>query len=228
MSNSNSSSVGFLKRNNNGSTQRIFIIFALIFALFTVLFFLLLENNYELKSEKLLERSDFREEIIQLKYSLETEVNNSLQSSLVFNISNKETDRFHTIYSLKTTKNLFEEYKINIQHTSEELDEELKVLSQFLAEYNQSIAASVNKDGRMSELIQNLKQPEDSSGVSLLVDETSISMEPAEAKILKDGIERIYNQLVITESIINSKINSQIEEIKAESSAIQTVLKRNG
>lgn len=220
MSNSNSTSIGFLRRIHKGSTKGIFFIFTLLFVFFVVLFFLFLEHNHDLKNEQLIKRSDFRDEIKHLKYSLEKEANNSFQSSLLFNISNKETDRFQTIYALRATKDLFEQLRAKIEHTSDELDQELNVLSQLLKEYDQSIAASINRDGQLSGIIQKMKQPEDTSGITLLVDESIISMTPAEAKILLDGIEKIYNQLIKTESLINSKINKQIEDIKAESAIV--------
>lgn len=213
---SNSTSIQFwdFSRFRSGSTRNIFLLFALIITFFSVIFFLLLEYSNDIKNERLLEKSNLREEIKGIKNKLDAEVKTSFQSSLLFNISKKEIDRFQTIYSLKATKDLFEEYRSQIEIVSVDLDEELNSLEQLLIEYDQSIGASVNNDGKLSEIIELLKQPEDSIESAMLIDDHIVGIESAKATVLERGLGRITNQLVNIESLLNSILNNQMGEIR--------------
>ena len=111
MSNSISASMGFLNQIKSGSTRGIFIIFAVVFIIISGVFFLLFNYSLQQKSDLLVEQSNLREEAFMLNRNLENEVQNSLKSSLLFNVSNKEIDRFQTIYSIKSTKEIFDKYK---------------------------------------------------------------------------------------------------------------------
>ena len=192
MSNSNSASMGFLARINSGSTKGIFIIFTLVFIIVSVLFFLLLNYSQRNKSEKLIEVSHFSDQVISQKNSLEAEAQNSLRSSLLFNVSNKEIDRFQAIYSLKATKDQYEKYKnSSLKYSSgDEFSGAFVELQRLLADYDQMIAESINKDGRLVEILQSTLQEDDSIKSTLLLDEANIGIHDGEAKALDQALER--------------------------------------
>ena len=213
-------------RIKTGSSRGIFIIFALVISIASVLFFLFLDNDQQNKSEQLIEKASFREEVATLKNNLETESQYSLKSSLLFNVSNKEIDRFQTIYSLKTTKDLFEEYSdISLNYIEErKLEDAFVVLRQLLAEYDQMIAESINRDGRLAEIIQSTIQLDDSTQTTLLINEAEIGVDLAEVKSLDQTFERIKNQLLLIDSQLKIQLNEEVEAIKSKASILLYVV----
>ena len=170
--------MGFLNRFKSDSTKGIFLIFTLIFIIASFLFFLFLNYDQENKSEKLIEISLLKEEVVTLKNELELEAQHSLNSSLLFNVSGKEIDRFQTIYSLKSTKELYVKFKGISRQFFEptEIEKSYETLRQFLSNYDQKIAESINKDGRLAELLQTAMQQNDSIQTTLLIDEGDIGI----------------------------------------------------
>lgn len=210
--------MGVLARINSGSTKGIFIVFALVFVIVSILFFLLLNYSQSNKSEKFIEVSSFGDQVISQKNSLEAEAQNSLRSSLLFNVSNKEIDRFQAIYSLKATKDHYEKYKnSSLKYSSaDEFSSAFVELQRLLADYDQMIAESINKDGRLVEILQSTLQQDDSVQSTLLLDEANIGINDSEAKALDQAFEKIQNQLLLIDSQFQTQIKAQSDAIASE------------
>ena len=219
MSNSNQTPLGVINRFQTGSTKGVFVVFTLIFIIVSVFFFLFLNYNQQKKSERLVEKSSLHEKVSILKNSLETEAQTSLKSSLLFSISGKEIDRIQAIYSLKSTKKIYEEYKnVLLSHiTDSEISDEIVTLHQLLSDYDMLIAESINNDGRLTEILNKTQQPADTSETILLIEESSIGTEVTDAKILEQTFDKIESQLFAVNNQFNSKINTDIEKIKSAS-----------
>ena len=164
MLNDNLASGGLLGHIKSDSTRSIFAFFTILFILVSILFFLILDHGQQIKSKKIIERSTFKAEILKLGNSLGTEAQNSLKSCLLFNISNKEIDRFQTIYSLKSTKDLSDEFKkITVEYSSIDQAGDFKSLNQLLIDFDQQIAGAINKEGRLLEVLNTIRQSSDST-----------------------------------------------------------------
>ncbi len=218
MSNNNLASKSFLKRKKLDSTKGIFALFTILITLATVIFFQFLNHDQFLKSERLIERSTFKTEVSELKNRIVVEVQNSLESCLFFNVSNKEIDRFQTIYALKSTKTQFDDFKnLTVGYKYEGKESDFQYLNQLLTEFNQQIAESINKDGRLMEIINNSQQVSDSTSVLFLFDDANVAMEVAETKSLESINKNIQEQLFVIDNHISKIIRDEIEEIRSES-----------
>jgi len=224
MSNSNSSLGDISKRINLGSTRSIFVIFTILFIVISVLFYFLLDSSQIAKSERLLEQTKLRSTFSNVKDKLNTEAQKSLKSSLLFNISNKEIDRFQTIYSLKATKSLFDELEALTVHKNEntELNTGILDLNKLLVEYDSKIASSINSDGRFTELMNKsiqdqLTSEEDSTREDFFIDEEIVDVDLADTRILENLLEQIQNQLNTLDSQVTSLTTIKIEKISKTS-----------
>ena len=225
MSNNNSVSEGFLDRIKSDSTRSIFAFFTILFIITSTLFFLILEHSQLKKSEKLIERSAFRSELSELKNRIGTEAQNSIKSCLLFSVSNKEFDRFQTIYSLKSTKDLYDDFiKITAEYSNNDLAADFQSLNQLLIEFDQQIAESINKDGRLIEILNKTRQSSDSTGGDFLFEEAAIGIEVSEAKTLEHFYENIQNQLFIIDNHITGLITAEIDAIKSDSPVVLYVV----
>jgi len=219
MSQNNSAFIGFLSRIKSGSTKGIFMLFAMVFIIVSGLFFIVFNYDQQRKGERLVEKATFREELFTVKNDLENEAQSSLSSSLLFNVSHKEIDRFQTIYSLKATKNLYEKYKdVAIAYTEAEgIENEFQALYQLLSEYDRAIAESINTDGQLTEILEGIQSPEDSTGTSYLFDKSDVGMDAGEAKNLEQTFENIQNQLFVIDNQLKAQSSSELEAIKSDS-----------
>ena len=208
----------FLERIKIDSTRGIFTLFVLIFILVSILFFLILDHNQFIKSERLVERSMFKEKALDFTNRIEAETQNSLNSCLLFKVSNKEFDRFQTIYSLKSTKNLYDDYKdLTADYFNGDQAGDFQNLVNSLAEFDRQIAASVNKDGQLIEILNGTLQSSDTVDGDFLFDEATVGMEVSEARNLENIEKAIYNQLYLIENHIIGLIETELEDIKSES-----------
>ena len=207
----------FLDRNKLGPTRSVFGLFILLFIISSVVFFLILDHDQLVKSEKLTERSTFKTEISELTNSIGNEAQNSFKSSLLFNTSFKEIDRFQTIYSLKSTKNLYDKLvNISVEYRQDLLGD-LQSLNQLLSDYDRLIAASINKDGRLIEMINNAVQSSDTTGGDFLFEKDEVGLGMSETKALESIFEKLENQLFIIDNHISALITSEMEAITADS-----------
>jgi PAS domain S-box-containing protein len=217
MSNTNSASMNFLERIKIDSTRGIFTLFALIFMVVSFLFFLILDHQQQSKSERLVERSKFKEEVSAFTNRIESETQNSLKRSLLFNVSNKEIDRFQAIYSLKTTKNLYDDYQAFVADYINELEVDFQKLNNSLTDFDQLIAISINKDGKLKEIINKTLQSTDTIEGDFLFDEATVGIELSEASTLESIDRAIIDQLFIIENYVLSLVEAEIKEILATS-----------
>lgn len=219
MSNRNSTYFGFINRIKSGTTKGIFMLFALTFIIISGLFFIVINYDQQRKSELLVEKSIFREEFFKLNRSLENQVQNSLKNSLFFNVSKKETDRFQTIYSIKSTKEIFDEYEemATAYNHDEQLEAEFQDLQKLLSDYGQTIAESINTDGRIAELLESMQTSEDSTTTSYLFDESEVGIGAGEVKNLEQMIEEIQHQLFLIDNRLKSQNFSEAQAIKSDS-----------
>lgn len=218
MSNNNSVSRRFLERIKIDSTRGIFTLFVIIFILVSILFFLILDHNQFIKSEKLVERSLYKEKVLDFTNQIEAETQNSLKKCLLFKVSNKEFDRFQTIYSLKATKNLYDDYKdLTADYFSGDRVGDFQNLVNSLAEFDRQIAVSINKDGQLKEFLNGTLQSSDTVDGDFLFDETTVGMEVIEARNLENIEKAINNQLFVIQNHIIGLIEKELEEIKSES-----------
>lgn len=215
----------FLERIKIDSTRGIFALFTIGFTVVSVLFFLILENRQQIKSEKLVERSRHKEEVLEFTNQIESETQNSLKRCLLFNVSNKEIDRFQTIYSLKATKNLYEDFKeLTADYFIGDQNNYFQDLNSSLAEFDQQIAVSINKDGKFKKLLNRTVQSSDTIGGDLLFDETTLGMEVPETKALELIDQRITNQLFLIQNHVVGLIDTELDEIKSESPMLYYVV----
>lgn len=217
MSHNNSAFKGFLSRSKLGGTRSVFVLFTLLFIIVSVVFFLILDHGQLAKSEKIAERSAIKAEISELKNSIVVEAQNSLTSSLLFNISFKEIERFQTIYSLKATNNLYDELVNSSSDYSQELSGEFQTLNQLLSDYDLQIAESINKDGRLIDILNKSLQSSDTTGGSFLFNNEDVGLSGSEAKALESNYENIQNQLFLIDNHISVLITSEIAAISSDS-----------
>ena len=219
MSNSFSTSLGFLNRIRSGSSRGIFIIFALVFILLSGLFIILFNYSQKQKTSLLLEQTNQREESLILNKSIEDEVRNSLEGCLIFNTSNKETDRFQTIYSLKATKEHFDDYKDQIEKFGggEEIGNDLQALQEMLIDFDFAIAESINSDGQMVEILESQQDAEDSTSTDFFFDESELGINAGEIKKLELMFAGIQHQLFIIDNQFKGQNDRNIEDIRSKS-----------
>lgn len=210
--------MGFLERIKIDSTKGIFALFTIIIILISVIFFIILDHRQQIKSEKIVERSMFKEEVLKFTNRIESETQNSLKRCLLYNVSNKEIDRFQTIYSLKTTKIVFDDYsELTAGYFDGDRANDFQNLSNLLEEFDLQIAASINKDGQLKEILNRTFQRSDTVEGNFLFDETAIGMEVSESRTL-EGIEKaIHNQLFAIQNHIIGLIEMEVEDVKSES-----------
>ncbi len=218
MSNNNSVAKRFFQRLKIDTTRGIFALFVIIFILVSILFFYILDYNQIIKSEKIIERSLFKEKVLDYTNRIESETQISLKKCLIFNVSNTEIDRFQTIYSLKSTKNLYDEYKaLTADYFNDDQAGAFQNLNNSLTEFDQYIAASINKDGQLMKMLKGALQSSDTIAWEFLFEETTEGMEVSEARDLENVEVAIINQLYLIENHVNVLINAEIDEIKAQS-----------
>ena len=209
--------MGFLKQIKTGSTRYIFIIFAVMIIIISGIFFLLLNYGHKQKSDFLVEQSQLREEAFTLNRNLEIGVQNSLKNCLLFNTSNKEIDRFQTIYSIKRTKEIFNEYKnLATVQDDDQNAEEFNSLQKMLSDYEQAIVESINSDGRLIELLESMQANEDTTKTASLIDTSEIGIGSGELANLDQLIEGIQNQLLLIDSKLKRQIAAEIAAAKSD------------
>jgi len=219
MSHTNSLPEGFLHRIKAGSTLSIFGLFIVVFLFAALIFFLVLDHNQQAKNNEIIRRFDFKAEIIDLKNQIETEAQNSLKSSLLYMTSGKEIDRFQTIYSLKSTKNLFDELHERMADYTKrpEVNNTYQTMAGLLTEYDQHVAEAINQDGRLLEILNRSEQEADTTSGDFLFDEATLDMGILEVKQLQAIFENIQNQLFLLENQFDIIIGDEIESITSRS-----------
>lgn len=208
----------FLDRIKIDSTRGIFTLFAIIFITISVLFFLILDHNQGIKSDRLLNRSRYKSEALKLANRIEFETQNTLKRCLLFNVSNKEIDRIQTIYSLKSTKILYDDFKeLTVEYSYADQAMEFQNLNNSLAEFGQQIAVSINKDGQLKEILKRTVHNADTLEGDFLFDDTTVGMELSEARTLEHIEKNIINNLFVIQNHIVRLIETELEEIKSDS-----------
>jgi PAS domain S-box-containing protein len=224
MSNENASVKKFLDQINISSTKVVFVIFAVVSILSVVLFFVLIENGRQRSSEQIVDATRLRVQLSDKKNKLAEELLNSFNNSLLFQKTKKETDRFQTVYVLKSTKNLYDGYYQDAiaLADSEQLKADFLSLRGLLSSYDQLIAESVNSDGKMQELLTAAQDQPDSLDQYLFesgsLDDTGVDMKAAGAKY-----DEIKNQLLLIENHLNILIDQEIQAISTRSHIIRYV-----
>ncbi|NJN27362.1 MAG: PAS domain-containing protein [Cyclobacteriaceae bacterium] len=231
MSNSKSVFGDFFKRINLGFTQRIFILFAILFVTISVFFYGVLARYQHDTSRQLIEKATYKTHLLDIKNQLESETQKSLNSSLLFNISDKEVDRFQTIYSLKASKTLFDRLQSATTpyagHASVESSmDKLKLL---LTTFDSNIAASINGDGKFAEWMQT-KGNELPIEVADTLEEAAIegeflfeqqditpTVDIADARVLEGLLGNIQNELLALENHLIIIINEEMATLAAKS-----------
>jgi PAS domain S-box-containing protein len=203
-----------LDQFNINSIRGIFVIFSVILFVMLLLFYLLIDSGRSQYHKDVLALSDLKTELVDQKSNIAEEVISTLNSSLLYHQTRKETDRFQTIYSLKTTKNLYDQYLDNSSNLDAEgdLKDEFVSLRALLEDYDLQIAASINTDGKVSELIAEDQNPEDSVS-EYLFEVEALRMEVEEVRNLNAKVSAIQNQLFDLDNQITVLFDQRMEAI---------------
>jgi hypothetical protein len=155
MSNENVSVQKFLDLFNIKSTRFILLVFTVATLVLLLIFFFWNQSGRRHIVGEIESFSNTKNELTQKKNVLEKGIINSFNKSLLYNQSSKESDRFQTIYALKNTKNLYEDYfeSCALVDDQNELDELFISLRTSLMSFDLLIAESINADEKVSELI---------------------------------------------------------------------------
>lgn len=215
MSNKNVASEGLINLVKSVSTRLIFSIFVVLIVLVSFLFFVTIERQQTRVDNEIINRSTYRTEIKELKNKISEECQKSVNSSLLFNISKKEIDRFQTIYSLKTTSDLYNEFFELTAYYDQDEDvknsvQELKIR---LSDFDQIIAESINKDGKLMELIGQSMQSDSTFRDGFMFADSLLGGDVAEAKALTSLQDEISNQLFLIDNKIEMLTESEIEDL---------------
>lgn len=219
MPNNSSTSLSFLNQIKIGSTKSIVVLFSLLILMASVLFFYLISNHQTEKIEGVLLKSNIYANTTALLYQIENEAQNSLNNGLTYSISKSEIERFQTAYSLKSSKELYEELNKTISSSGPDaiLTQDLNDLSEILSNYNQNIAELINTDGQLQDIINQISQSNDSIQGNLLFDISSIGANVPDTKILRNNYENIQNQLSTINNYLYTINSKQLNEIKSDS-----------
>jgi len=218
MSNENVSVQKFLDLFNIKSTRFILLVFTVATLVLLLIFFFWNQSGRRHIVGEIESFSNTKNELTQKKNVLEKGIINSFNKSLLYNQSSKESDRFQTIYALKNTKNLYEDYfeSCALVDDQNELDELFISLRTSLTSFDLLIAESINADEKVSELITDNQNPEDT--VSQFLFKTKmLGTEAAELKAIETSLSEIQNQLFSIENQTSNIINQKIKELNSES-----------
>lgn len=218
MSNNSIPSESFLKRIRFDTTKTIFVLFTILLVVTLVVFFQVLNHDQYVKGERLIARATLKTEVKELKNSIVLEVQNAMESSLLFNASNMEIDRFQTIYALKSTKTQFDNFKAKtLEFTYEDKEKGFQYLNTLLTDFNQQIVESINHDGQLLHILKNSQQDTDTISGEFLFDEAEVGMKLEKAKSLESTNGKILDQLMAIDNQISRIIRDEMEGIRSDS-----------
>ncbi len=219
MSNNNSFSFSFLNQIKIDSTRSIVMIFSILILTVSVLIFYLISSHQSKKIESMLLQSNIYANTASLLYQIENETQNSLNNGLIYSISKSEIERFQTAYSLKSSKELYEELNKTISSFEHDafLTEKLNSLGKILSIYNQKIAKLINTDNQLQDIINQINQNTDSIQEKYSLDISSIETEALETKTLRNDYESIQYQLSTINNHLYTIKSKQLNEIKSDS-----------
>jgi PAS domain S-box-containing protein len=212
MSNDSVSVQKLLDQFNINSTRGIFVIFSVILLVLLLLFYVLIDKGRRQRNEDMMALANLKTELVEQKSAIAEEVIGTLNHSLLYHQTSKETDRFQTIYSLKNTKNLYDQYLKSASDLDDEgaLEDEFVALRSLLASYDLQIAASINTDGKVPELIMDSDGQEDSVSAYLFEAE-ALQLQAEEARNLGNLVSDIQNQLFDIDNQIAMLVNRSMQ-----------------
>jgi PAS domain S-box-containing protein len=202
---------------NINSTRGIFVIFSVISLIALLLLYLIVDHGRRRNNEDLLALSDLNTALAAQKSAVAEEALATLNYSLLYHHAGRETDRFQTIYSLKNTKNLYDQYLNSASNLDEEgsLEDEFVALRSLLQSYDLQIAASINLDGKVPGLIAQNRQPEDSLS-EYLFEVEAVQLPEEQAKDLSVLLVGIQNHLFDIDNQISMLADKKVKAIRSD------------
>ncbi len=167
----------------------------------------------------MLAKTTYKADVSKLLYQIENEVQNSLNNSLIYNSSKSEIERFQAAYSLKSTRQLYNELKKNTSpyQYDIQLSEKIQNLGEDLTNFNQNIADLIDTDDQLFEIINQVDQNADSIQENFIIKKYSMGTEIPEVKMLNIIYESVQNQLSTIDNYFYTVNSKEINEIKASS-----------
>ena len=214
MSHENAVAEKLLDKINITSTKVVFVVFAFISIIAIILFLIYFEYGRRHINYEVIFLSRNKVELSDKNAKLADDLLHSLNGSLLFQQTRKETDRFETIYILKNTRNLFEAYFTGATAVfdNEQIKSDFLTLKSLISVFDRQIAESLNTDGKVQELLSADQNPEDSLG-SYLFEVETVAAPTVDFRALKSGFDEIQNQLFVIDNHLNILFDRQINEL---------------
>ena len=204
----------FLDKTNINSTKVVFIVFAFVSIIAIILFILYIEHGRKRNNNDIVMLSRNKAELSDKKAVLAEDLFHALNGSILYQQTKKETDRFQTIYSLRNSKNLYEDFLTGAttMYVNEELKAEFLTLKSLISAFDRQVAESLNTDGKVQELLSAGQNPEDSLEMYMFEEET-LATAIVDFSALKDSFDEIQNQLFVIDNHLNILFGKQIQAL---------------
>lgn len=203
----------FLDNFKVKSTRFLFLIFSISTFLVLLIFFAVLNFNKRANNRLILDLNENRAHLLDKRQSLSSELLHSFNTALLYQNTQKETFRLQTVFNLRNSGNLLDEYADIASRVTEDTTQlrQFVQIRSLVTTYNNYILSILNGDNRLREVLTKSREEADSVSV-FLFDEDVMPAEVTNLSDLTAALQAVENVLSTTENQLKIVIDRQIRE----------------
>ncbi len=215
------SSDSFLNRINTKSTGFLLLLFAISSFFLALVLLAILDSNRKKNNQLILDLTEKKVQLMDKKQSLSGELLKSFNTALLYQKTQKETFRLQSVYILKNTKSLLEDYL----HATSFISEDTLLLRQFvqlkalITTYDSHVISLLNEDNHLPAILSKTQTEADSVNV-FLFDQDEIPTQVTDLSVLTTSFESAENALLLLDNHLKIAVDRQIKDAYGQGSFI--------